>query len=230
MEIKHVFFDLDRTLWDFEKNSHDELTHLFEKYQLQQKGISLADEFIKVYKQINEECWARYRRNELSKEKLRSERFYNTLVYFGIEDDELAKKFGDDYVNNSPMRTALFPNTFELLDYLHSKYELHIITNGFEEVQHIKLRESKLDKYFNEIITSEKVGVKKPHPDVFRFSTNAAGVLPKESVMIGDDLAVDIVGALDFGMQAIYFNPHNVQHEVPVLADVQELLEIKNVL
>lgn len=230
MEIKHVFFDLDRTLWDFDKNSHDELTHLFDKYKLHQKGISLVEEFIKVYKQINEECWARYRNNELSKEKLRSERFFNTLEYFGVYDEQLAQQIGGDYISNSPMRTALFPNTFELLDYLESKYQLHIITNGFEEVQHIKLRQSKLEKYFNEIITSEKVGVKKPHPDVFRYSTETVGVKPEESVMIGDDLAVDVVGALQFGMKAIYFNPHKVEHSVPVLADVQDLLQIKEVL
>ena len=113
MEIKNLFFDLDRTLWDFDSNSHQELLQLFRSHQLHQKGISLPKEFIKVYKKINQECWEKYRNNLLSKERLRSERFLLTLEYFGIDDFELAKKIGKDYVNNSPYRTKLIPYSIE---------------------------------------------------------------------------------------------------------------------
>lgn len=224
---KHVFFDLDRTLWDFETNSRNELNQLWEKHGLHQKGISLPEEFIRIYKRINEDCWALYRESKLSKEDLRSKRFEDTLSYFGIVDKQLAENIGDDYVANSPYRTELFPNVFEIIDYLKGKYDLHIITNGFEEVQHIKMRESQLTDHFIEIITSEKAGAKKPHPDIFQHAAERVGVSPKECVMIGDDLLCDVQGAIDFGMEAIYFNPHKKQHDAKVLADIQDLIEIK---
>ncbi len=228
--IKHVFFDLDRTLWDFEKNSHNELSHLWRVHGLHQKGISLVEEFIRIYKRINEECWALYRENQITKEHLRVVRFRKTLNYFGLDEDGLADRIGLDYVANCPNRTELFPNVFEIIDYLKQSYQLHIITNGFEEVQHIKLRESKLAEHFDEVITSEKAGVKKPHPDIFEHAHNSVGVSAQECVVIGDDLKVDCIGAINYGMEAIYFNPHGVQHEVPVLADIKDLIEIKNFL
>lgn len=230
MMIKHVFFDLDRTLWDFEKNSHDELMNLWKKHGLHQKGISLPKEFIRIYKRINEDCWLLYRENRITKENLRAKRFADTLLYFGVDDAGLAAQIGEDYVSNSPYRTELFPNVFEILDYLKSKYELHIITNGFEEVQHIKMKQSMLTEHFREVITSEKAGEKKPHPQIFEHAVGKVGVTAQECVMIGDDLLCDIEGAIDFGMQAIYFNPNNKKHEVGVLADVQDLIEIKNYL
>ena len=170
MKIEHLFFDLDRTLWDFETNSYEELTNLYHVHSLHQLGISLPDEFIKVYKKINESCWKKYRLNQLSKEKLRSERFLLTLEYFGIINHKLATKIGNDYVNNSPFRTKLIPFTIELLNALKDHFQLHIITNGFEEVQHIKLRESGLNHYFNKVITSEMAGAKKPDPSIFDYA------------------------------------------------------------
>lgn len=228
--FKHIFLDLDRTLWDFEKNSTAELTYLFTKYQLQQKGISLVDEFIKIYKNINDQCWALYRENKLSKQELRSLRFLETLDYFGIANDELAENIGLDYIANSPNRTALIEGCLELLDYLNAKYELHIITNGFEEVQHKKLLNSQINSYFNEIITSEAAGFKKPKTEIFDYALKKAGAQRAESVMIGDDLNTDIQGAIDFKMEAIYFNPNGKKHDFNLLGDVSHLLEIKAIL
>ena len=228
--FKHIFLDLDRTLWDFEKNSTAELTYLFTKYQLQQKGISLVDEFIKIYKNINDQCWALYRENKLSKQELRSLRFLETLDYFGIANDELAENIGLDYIANSPNRTALIEGSLELLDYLNAKYELHIITNGFEEVQHKKLLNSQINSYFNQIITSEAAGFKKPKTEIFDYALKKAGAQRAESVMIGDDLNTDIQGAVDFKMKAIYFNPNGKKHDFNLLGDVSHLLEIKAIL
>lgn len=228
--FKHIFLDLDRTLWDFEKNSTAELTYLFTKYQLQQKGISLVDEFIKIYKNINDQCWALYRENKLTKQELRSLRFLETLDYFGIANDELAENIGLDYIANSPNRTALIEGSLELLDYLNTKYELHIITNGFEEVQHKKLLNSQINSYFNEIITSEAAGFKKPKTEIFDYALKKAGAQRAESVMIGDDLNTDIQGAVDFKMEAIYFNPNGKKHDFNLLGDVSHLLEIKAIL
>lgn len=230
MEIKHLFFDLDRTLWDFDSNSHQELLQLFRSHQLHQKGISLPKEFIKVYKKINQECWEKYRNNLLSKERLRSERFQLTLEYFGIDDSELAKKIGKDYVNNSPYRTKLIPYSIELLNDLKEHYQLHIITNGFEEVQYIKVQQSGLSNYFKHIITSEAAGVKKPDPIIFHYAFKKTGANANDSIMIGDDLSTDIKGALAVGMKALYYNPYKRMHSIKIWKEVQNLKEIKKIL
>lgn len=229
-KITHVFFDLDRTLWDFEQNSHDELSAIFSRNRLMEKGISLVEEFIKVYKKINEECWELYRMNAIKKEDLRSVRFSQTLEYFGIKDENLAERIGMEYVTNSPHRTKLIAGTHEILEYLNPKYSMHMITNGFEEVQHVKLRECGLTPFFGEVITSEMAGAKKPERKIFDLAINFTGANPETSVYIGDDLLVDALGAINAGWQAIYFNPHQVAHNHSFLADIQTLAELKEVL
>ena len=230
MKIEHLFFDLDRTLWDFETNSYEELTNLYHVHSLHRLGISLSDEFIKVYKNINESCWEKYRLNQLSKEKLRSERFFLTLEYFGITNQKLAIKIGNDYVKNSPFRTKLIPFTVQLLNALKDHFKLHIITNGFEEVQNIKLRESRLNHYFDKVITSEMAGSKKPDPAIFNYAFKMSGALVENSVMIGDDLNTDISGAIKVKMKAIYYNPHQKVHDFKIWKEVQNLNEIKKIL
>ena len=230
MGINHLFFDLDRTLWDFETNSHEELVNLYHVHKLHQRGISLQNEFIKVYKKINHQCWEDYRKNLITKEKLRSERFMKTLLHFGIDDKKLADELGNDYVHNSPNRTILVNGTIDLLEALKDHFHMHIITNGFEEVQWVKLRNSKLLPYFKEVITSEAVGVKKPDPKIFQFAVEKANATVVESVMIGDDLKTDIIGAIQIGMKCIYYNPHGNVNKYPVWGEVKSLLKIKEIL
>ena len=155
--VKHIF-DLDRTLWDFEKNAFETLVELFQLHELQSIGVSSLEDFINCYKMHNEALWALYREGKVTKEVLRSKRFRLALNEFGIQDDYLAKKLGDQYIQQCPLKTNMFPFTHEVLSYLREKYHLHIITNGFEEVQHVKLEQSKLSPYFEQIITSEQVG------------------------------------------------------------------------
>ena len=219
MGINHLFFDLDRTLWDFETNSHEELVNLYHVHKLHQRGISLQNEFIKVYKKINHQCWEDYRKNLITKEKLRSERFMKTLLYFGIDDKKLADELGNDYVHNSPNRTILIDGTIDLLEALKDHFHMHIITNGFEEVP-----------YFKEVITSEAVGVKKPDPRIFQFALEKAGATVIESVMIGDDLNTDISGAIGVNMKSIFFNPNKFNHSRLIWKEVSTLSEIKNIL
>lgn len=221
-----IFFDLDRTLWDFEQNSFAELMSLYEKHQLKEKGILDASEFIKKYKEINEECWALYRVNKISKEELRGKRFYDALVYFGVDNKKLGEDIGEDYIANCPFRTQLFPDTIKMLEYLSDKYELHIITNGFEEVQHIKLRESGLTPFFDKIITSEQVNVKKPDPKIFDFALSEANCKAENAVYIGDDYLVDIEGAERCGWKAIYFNPNNLTDNTSDATDIKNLMEL----
>ena len=172
--IKHIFFDLDRTLWDFEANSHETLLELCSTYNLSERGIKNYEEFIRNYKINNEKLWDLYRVNKISQIDLRKERFNKTLSDYGINDLKLTEKIDKDYMEICPKKNKLHPYTLEVLDYLKEKYTLHIITNGFDKTQYIKLKYSKLKPYFNQIITSEKSEVKKPNPGIFEHALNLA--------------------------------------------------------
>jgi putative hydrolase of the HAD superfamily len=226
----HVFFDLDRTLWDFASNSKKTLTELIHKYQLPEKGIGSADLFIEEYLKINEQLWEQYGRNIIDKDTLRFQRFHQTLLKYGIDDPNISEGIGNDYVSMSADRTDLFPGAVEVLTYLREKYSLHIITNGFEEVQHVKLQKSGIDVYFSSVITSEMAGYKKPDPGIFEFSFRHAGCDPGKSIMIGDSMEADIKGARNVGMHQIFFNPDGKDHNEDVTHEIRELKELIGIL
>ncbi|MBC8553990.1 MAG: noncanonical pyrimidine nucleotidase, YjjG family [Candidatus Brocadiales bacterium] len=209
VNIIHVFFDLDRTLWDFEKSAEQAFDEIFDKYKLVEKGISSAKDFHNVYTIHNNRLWDQYRLGRIKKEVLRGLRFNLTLEDFDILDDKLGEDIGNDYVHISPLKVNLFPYSLEILAYLFPKYKMHIITNGFSEVQETKLKVSGMGKYFTEVITSEEAGVKKPDPLIFQFAFNKTGARPYNSIMIGDDYEVDIIGARDVNMKQIFFDPEN---------------------
>jgi len=227
MEFKHIFFDLDHTLWDFDKNSNLTFKQLFNIHKIE---IELED-FLAVYSPINFEYWKRYREERVSKEALRYGRLKDTFdaLSFNVSD-ELIDQLSFDYIDFLPNNNYLFDGVFELLEYLAPKYKLHIITNGFEEVQHLKLEKSGIIKYFDEIITSETVGVKKPNPKVFKYALEKAGAIPENSVMIGDNLEADIIGALNCGITSIHFNLHDEKFEQKNYRSVSSLLQIKQYL
>ena len=230
MSIKHIFFDLDRTLWDFEKNSHTTLLQLISHFNLIDKGVDTPESFIKKYKIHNTKLWGLYREDKIKKEELRSKRFLMTLAEYGIDDKNLAEQFGLAYIKQSPLQTNLFPFSHEVLSYLQNKYTLHIITNGFEEVQYIKLAAADLKQYFDVVVTSEKAGVKKPNTQIFEFALEQANAKAEQSIMIGDDLAVDVLGAEKVGMQGIYFNPNKKEHKLEVVHEIFCLSELMTLL
>src|SRR6218665_3398845 len=223
---KHIFFDLDRTLWDIETNSSEVLQELADHYKLQERGVTSVDEFITGYKKINDNLWEQYHRNEIDKETLRVRRFKDALNLYGIEDPALAQAFGDDYVAKSPLKNHLLPHAIEVLEYLYVKYPLHIITNGFEEVQGIKMERSKLKKYFKEIVTSERSGFKKPDVRIFNYTLNLTGANAENSIMIGDSLEADIVGARGAGIDQVYYNPFGDAHAENVTYEIKSLDEL----
>jgi len=229
-KYKHIFFDLDRTLWDFEKNAHEAYAEIYQEFKLKELGVPSIDDFVKNYLHHNEILWALYRDGKIEKVYLKSRRFELTLQDFGIDDPQLAKKIGEAYVTISPQKTNLFPNAHEILAYLNKKYPLHIITNGFEEVQDSKLKNSKLGQYFQHIITSEAAGCKKPTRCIFDFALETVGTSADECVMIGDDFEVDIVGATENGIDAIFFNPEKVTHNGGATFEIQDLIELKEIL
>lgn len=229
-EYKHLFFDLDRTLWDFETTAREAFEDIYNRFKLESRGVKDAISFKDKYNYHNEILWAQYRDGKLSKELLRGLRFKLTLEEFGITDDDLAHQIGAHYVYISPLIVNLFPNAYKILDYLLNKYQLHIITNGFSEVQYTKLKESNLRKYFKQVITSEEAGVKKPDAGIFHYAMMKAGAKTEESMMIGDDPEVDIMGAKNVGMDQVLFDPHSELNQNGSTYYVNDLIELKKYL
>jgi putative hydrolase of the HAD superfamily len=227
---KHIFIDLDKTLWDFEQNSLETFKDIFRKYDLLSKGIPSLELFIVEYTRINDMLWGLYRKNQIKKEVLNIKRFDMALNEFCIDDGVLATHIAEDYVTLSPLKENLFPEARKALEYLQARYPLHIITNGFEEVQQKKLDVSDLRKYFTTITTSEEAGVKKPEPWIFELSLQKASASPEESLMIGDDLVVDMEGARNIGMDTMFFNPEKTNHKDPVTFEITSWKEISNFL
>lgn len=228
--IKHVFFDLDRTLWDFEKSAEQAFDRIFIKFKLGDYGIKSGKEFHDSYTIHNNRLWDQYRKGEITKDKLRGLRFSLTLNDFGIKNDQLGNSIGNEYVHISPLIVNLFPNAIDTLEYLFPKYKLHIITNGFAEVQTVKLRESNMRRFFSEVITSEEAGVKKPDPIIFNYAFEKSGGIPQNSIMIGDDYEVDILGAKDVGMRQIFFDPNKAHKNPESDYHIRDLKEIKSLL
>ncbi len=227
MKYRHLFFDLDHTLWDFEKNSSEALGELYEHHNLLNRGIPDVEAFRCQYRIHNDELWDLYRKGEVSKANLRTLRFSKTLADYEINDDQLVSDLDRDYVNTSPTKGHLMPNAKTVLESLSDQYAIHIITNGFSEIQQIKLKTTGLHPYIKELITSDGIGVQKPHPKIFSQAMVAAGAKRKESLMIGDHLEVDVYGAMKVGMDAVYFNPKNLPvHKKPTheISDLGELL------
>jgi len=233
---KHIFFDLDHTLWDFEANAKATLQHLYTTLDLATRGVDDFERFYRNYLLHNEKLWGRYRNGFIRQDELRIKRMRLSLLDFKITDEPLAETMSRAFLDLLPSRTLLFPHAIEILDYLSNKgYVLHLITNGFEKTQHSKLKYSGLTHYFNAVITSEASGSLKPKPEIFTYAFEKAGAMPAESVMIGDTLEVDILGARNAGIHQIHVN--HISQEIEPLSDgsfpthtVFSLLELKNIL
>ncbi len=225
--IKHIFFDLDNTLWDFEKNSREALLHLFLEHHIQNKCKVNFDEFIIVYEEINHELWRQYSLQQTTKAELRYQRFHQTFLNFGFDNIDLAHQWADDYLRISPYKTHLIEGTLDVLNYLKQKYVLHLITNGFKEVQHIKLDTCGLTSFFDQIIISEDHGFNKPDIRIFELAEKLANVDKSQCVMIGDNYDADISGAKNAGWKAIHLTQHknktNDHFEIENLAELLKL-------
>ena len=225
---KHIFFDLDHTIWDFDRNAQETLLELYEVYQLKNLGLNSADEFIERYTENNHRLWQQYHLGEISKEHLRQERFKKTFLELGVKPDHVPHQFEDDYVRISPTKTNLFDGAEKVLTYLQKKYQLHIISNGFKETTLTKMDLSGLNPYFTNVIISEDVGVNKPNRLIFEHALAKASATKEESIMIGDSLEADIRGAQDFELKAIFFNPLNVEKPDDVEWQISHLEELIN--
>jgi putative hydrolase of the HAD superfamily len=202
--LEHIFFDLDHTLWDFDRNSKLAYQEIFEKNDVQFP----IDQFIAIYEPLNLEFWRKYRNNELTREELKYQRLKTAFdaCEFAVSDENI-NLFADLYLEYLPKYNHLFKGCIAMLTDLSSTFNLHCITNGFIEVQEKKLVNSNLKPFFKTILTAEEAGVKKPDPAIFKIALDRAGARPSNSLMIGDSYEADILGARNMGMQTIYFDP-----------------------
>lgn len=231
MKYKHLFFDLDHTLWDFDANARATLQQLHIDLKLVDKGIHDFDQFHKNYLEHNEKLWARYRNGSIKQEELRLKRMWLTLLDFHIADEELARQLSELFLQLLPTRNLLFPDTLETLQYLTDKgYQLHLITNGFELTQHSKLSNSGLDRFFQQVITSEGSNSLKPQKAIFDYALNKAGATVEESLMIGDSLEVDIAGAIGAGMDQVHVNYNHAPQDLTPTYTVTALHQLKEFL
>ena len=210
MKYRHLFFDLDHTLWDFDANAKDTLIEIYAFFKLEEKGVVPFEDFYKLYKIHNEILWDRYHKGFITGEELKWKRMWRTLLEFKIADEPLAKEMSEKFLEILPTKKILFPYTIEILDYLTEKeYGLHLITNGFEKIQWCKLNNSGLSNYFTHVITSEKSNSLKPKKEIFEYALNEAGAHLHQSIMLGDNLDADIQGAINAGMDNVFVNHIN---------------------
>ncbi len=231
MKYQHLFFDLDHTLWDFEANSRQTLQELYHTLSLKAKGVHDFDLFHKNYLVHNDKLWDRYRKGFVKVEELRWKRMWLTLLDFKIGDEQFARDMGLRFLELLPTRKILFPYAVEILEYLRYKgYKLHLITNGFEKTQHLKLQYAAIGQYFIEVITSEGSNSLKPHRGIFDYAFQKTKALPEHSIMIGDSIEVDIQGAMDAGMDQVYVNHLNIEASIRPTYTVYSLKELEKIL
>jgi len=224
--ITDVFFDLDHTLWDFEKNSALTFELIFQNH-----GLTLdLNQFLQHYVPINLKFWKLYREEKIVKEELRYQRLKQSFDAMGIAvKDKIINRLSEDYIQNLSSFKHILPGTFEILEYLKGNYGLHIITNGFSEAQEKKMKNAQIRGYFEIVVNSEMAGVKKPNPKIFQMALKMANVSPENAVMIGDNLEADILGAQNAGLSAIHLNSHGDDLHAHS-AIINHLNEIKNFL
>ncbi|WP_417212438.1 YjjG family noncanonical pyrimidine nucleotidase [Bizionia sp.] len=221
--ITDIFFDLDHTLWDFDKNSALAFQKIFNTHNI---DVDIHD-FLKVYEPINLSYWKLYREDQIDKESLRYRRLKESFdAINAMIHDDIINQLAIDYIVSLPTFNHLFHGTFDLLNYLQPHYKMHIITNGFQEAQDKKMEQSKISKYFKTVTNSELAGVKKPNPIIFDYAINKAEADKSKSLMIGDNLEADVLGALNFGMDAICFNYHGLKIDSSI-KQVANLMDLK---
>ena len=229
-KYSHLFFDLDRTLWDFDRNSEECVNELFLNHKLETElGIDFSV-FYQSFKEINAISWRDFRKGEQSKEDLRLNRFVQTFFKYGSGDWKKARLLSRQYIEICPMKVNLVKGAKDLLETLKGKVEIHIITNGFSDTQRVKIKSSGLDVYINQIIISDETSFAKPDAGIFKLALNKAGARASDSLMIGDDYRKDIIGAKNAGIHQAHYNPRHITikgvNPTYTLIDLSELEEI----
>jgi putative hydrolase of the HAD superfamily len=227
---KCIFFDLDHTLWDYETNSRESLTDLYENFSLKERGVHTVEQFSQAFRNVNERLWDLYDRGLIDSEYIRKERFKQILETFNAYEEELSSKLSFEYLHDCPKRCNLMPHAVDTLQYLSGRYDLTVVTNGFEEIQHLKLSSSNLIHFFDHIVTSQKAGYKKPAREIFEYALRSNDIHAHEAMMVGDNLITDIGGARNAAIDVTFFNPFEMEHNENVHYEIKCLRELCDLL
>ncbi len=227
---RHIFFDLDRTIWDYERNAEEAILELIERHSLHKRGIEDPAAFVKSYCVINDRLWDDYGKDRITKEELRSQRFHLAFQEFGINDIVTANLVSDDFTALAPKKPHLLPGADEVLKYLNKKYSVHLITNGFEDTQKEKMKHSQISRYFKHMITSERSGFKKPDKRIFDYALRKTGAIAEGSIMIGDNYDLDILGAAGAGIDQVYYDPAGTGIDKSATHTVRSLNDLLGIL
>lgn len=229
-EYTCVLFDLDHTLWDYEANSRETLEELYKQFDLRTHGVPDIESFQIQFKRVNTELWELYDTGRIDSHVIRNERFRKILQAFYIFDDPLCRSLSVDYLNTCPTKGHLIPHALDILDYLNDRYKLTVVTNGFEEIQNLKLSSTRLNTYFNHVITSQKAGHKKPSKEIFDYALRMNETKCSQAIMIGDNLITDMGGARNASIDCVFFNPESIVHETSVSHEITSLAELRQIL
>lgn len=231
MKIQHIFFDLDNTLWDHRKNAYLTLKEIFKREDITEKFNIGFEEFHTEYFTINEKLWAQIRDGEIDKEYLRKHRFYDAFLFFGVDDFELSQVFEHQFLDEILNYNDLVPGAFEILEYLSAKnYDLHILSNGFQEVTHKKCELSGIKNYFKTITSADEINIRKPHPEVYDYALKKASAQKENSMMIGDDWIADVEGGKAFGLEVVFLDVFNDNYEAENVKVIKKLKELETIL
>ncbi len=229
-KYKHIFFDLDHTLWDYDLNASKALSDLYEMHNLSALALFRKEEFTDVFFKVNHELWTLYDQNLIQRDDIRERRFVTVFEKLGAKAEQMPSNLEQEYIALAPTKPHTFDNAHKVLDYLSVNYELHMITNGFKEIQSVKLKNSGLEKYFDIVVTSETTRYRKPDKEIFELAMQRANASVEQSIMIGDNLEADIAGAINANMDHVWFNPSGVKTDVQIQHEIQNLIELKNIL
>lgn len=231
MKIQHIFFDLDNTLWDHRKNAYLTLHEIFKQEEVGEIYQLDFEEFHTEYFTINERLWAQIRDGEINKEYLRKHRFYDTFLFFGIDNFDLSEAFENQFLDEILKNNYLVEGSFELLEYLSAKnYQLHILSNGFKEVTAKKCELSGIKNYFQTITSADEIEIRKPQPEIYEYALKKAGAKKEESIMIGDDWIADVEGGKSFGLDVVFLDVFNDNFEAEGVTVIKKLVELHDIL
>jgi putative hydrolase of the HAD superfamily len=217
-------------LWDYESNSEETLKDLFVRFHVLEKGVTSFRYFFETFRRVNFALWDRYDRGLIGQEVIRTERFHQVFQETGVDDLRFSLEFSKHYLRELPLKKNLLPQAKEVLDYLHPRYPLTVVTNGFDEIQYTKMTSAGIEHYFAHVVTSQRAGNKKPSPQIFEFALRQSGHDAANTVMIGDNLQTDIAGARAAGIDSIYFNPQKETHQQTVNFEIHSLKELMSIL
>ncbi|HSZ72056.1 MAG TPA: YjjG family noncanonical pyrimidine nucleotidase [Cytophagaceae bacterium] len=228
-KYEHIFFDLDHTLWDFSANCAETLTDLYHRHHLDHLKISLPD-FITYYRQINDKMWDDLHQGKVTIEEVRNHRFARTFHMLGLQESDVPPGLDEQFISLCPTKSNVFPYTHDILDYLSERYVLHILTNGFRETQRTKLRSAGIEHYFQQVIHSDESGFMKPDKRMFDYALHVAGITAHQCLMIGDDLYADVLGAKNAGIDHVFVNRLDKQHQEVLTYEIDCLSTLKTFL